>query len=66
MASYFHQISDGQLGFILCLKCDEWSAVGDPANLPQQFLSHVDTDHPSCTPVLPDLGLAWDPDSPSA
>ena len=56
MNSYFRRIGDGRLSFILCLKCDEWSAVGDRANLPYQFYSHVETDHPSCTPVEPELG----------
>jgi len=53
--AFFREISDGPLGFILCMRCEEWSAVGEVANLPYQFSSHVEDDHPRCTAVIPDL-----------
>lgn len=56
MTSYFRRIGDGPLGFILCLECDEWSAVGDQADLPQQFVAHVESHHPRCSAVEPELG----------
>ena len=53
--AFFRPIKDGPLGFILCLKCEEWSAVGEIASLSYQFSTHVEDAHPRCQAVIPDL-----------
>jgi len=55
VTAFFRQIDDGPLAFILCLKCESWSAVGDIANLPYQFEAHVEDGHPRCSAVTPQL-----------
>ena len=55
VSAFFRLIDGGPLGFILCLKCETWSAVGDIANLPYQFCTHVDEDHPRCIALTPEL-----------
>jgi hypothetical protein len=55
VTAFFRRIDGGPLGFILCLKCETWSAVGDVSNLPYQFASHVEADHARCIPLTPEL-----------